>query len=185
MRRYEGLFLFDTAVARDWPSMEEEVRRICGRIGAELLVCVKFDERKLAYEIAKRKRGTYALAYFEAPPEKLAEMERDVRLSESILRAMIVRAETLTEERLAQLRAHPADTSLAPMVSESRRHDDDRRHDRRGGWRDRDRGERGPERGGEGAPERGGEGEVAEPAGAPAESGAGGPEAGYEREPQA
>ncbi len=170
MKRYEGLFLFDTAVVRDWAAMEEEIKRLCSRIGAELLVCVKFDERKLAYEIGRRKRGTYVLAYFEAPPERINEMERDVTLSETVLRAMVLRAENLTEERLAQLRAHPAETSLAPLASESRRHDDDRGgrghdRDRRGGWRDRDRGPEG-ERPGR-------EGEMGEPEGAPAEAGAG------------
>ncbi|MEW6252840.1 MAG: 30S ribosomal protein S6, partial [Planctomycetota bacterium] len=150
MKRYEALFLFDTAAARDWAGIEEEVRRLCGRSGAELLVAVKFDERKLAYEINKRKRGTYVLAYFDAPSERIAELERDVRLSETVLRALILRAEKLSEERLAELRAHPAETPLAPLVSEGRRHDDDRRPwDRRGG---RDRGERGGDRG-----ERGGD----------------------------
>ena len=127
MRRYEALFLFDTTAARDWAAIEEEVRRLCGRIGAELLVCVKFDERKLAYEIARRKRGTYVLAYLDAPPEKINDMERDIRLSELILRGLVLRAEKLTEERLAQLRAHPAETPLAPLGGDGRRHDDDRR----------------------------------------------------------
>lgn len=127
MRRYEGLFLFDTAGAREWPAMEEEVRRLCSRIGAELLVCVKFDERKLAYEIARRKRGTYVLAYFDAPPERLNDLERDIRLSEVILRGLVLRTEKLTEERLAQLRAHPADVPLTPLGGDGRRHDDDRR----------------------------------------------------------
>ncbi len=130
MRRYEALFLFDTTAARDWAAIEEEVRRLCGRIGAELLVCVKFDERKLAYEIDRRKRGTYVLAYLEAPPEKINEMERDIRLSELILRGLVLRAEKLTEERLAQLRAHPAETPLAPLGGDGRRHDDDRRFER-------------------------------------------------------
>jgi ribosomal protein S6 len=127
LRRYEALFLFDTTAAREWAAIEEEVRRLCSRIGAELLVCVKFDERKLAYEIARRKRGTYVLAYFDAPPEKINDMERDVRLSELILRGLVLRAEKFTEERLAELRAHPAETPLTPLGGDGRRHDDDRR----------------------------------------------------------
>lgn len=127
MKRYEGMFLFDTAVARDWPTIEAEVRRLCERIGAELVVCVKFDERKLAFEIKRRKRGTYVLTYFDAPPERIADLERDVQLSEVVLRALILRADNLTEERLAQLRAHPADTPLTPLAGDGRRHDDDRR----------------------------------------------------------
>lgn len=134
MRRYEGMFLFDTTAAREWSAIEDEVRRLCGRIGAEVLVCVKFDERKLAYEIGRRKRGTYVLAYFEAPPERITDLERDIGLSEVILRGLVLRAEQLTDERLAQLRAHAPDVPLAPLGGDGRRHDDDRRfHERRAG----------------------------------------------------
>ena len=141
MKRYEGLFLFDTTVVREWKDIEEELRRLCSRIGAELLVCVKFDERKLAYEIKRRKRGTYVLAYFDAPGEKLGELERDVVLSEVILRALFLRADGLTDVRLAELKAHPAEQPLAPMAGEGRRHDDDRdrRYPSRGYDRDRGR----------------------------------------------
>lgn len=123
MKRYEAMFLFDSAAARDWATMEQEVRRLMGRIGADLLACVKFDERKLAYEIKRRKRGTYVLAYMDAAPEKIAEFERDAQLSEVILRVLVLRAENLTAERLAELQAHPADVALTPL-GEGRRHDD-------------------------------------------------------------
>ncbi len=132
MKRYEGLFLFDTAAVREWAAIEEEIRRLLGRIGGELLVCVKFDERKLAYEIKRRKRGTYVLTYFDAPPERLADLERDVQLSEVVLRALFLRAEQLSAERLAQLRAHPAETPLAPLAGDGRRHDGESRGEGRG-----------------------------------------------------
>ncbi len=125
MRRYEGMFLFDSGTIRDWNSIEQEVRRLCDRIGAQLLVCVKFDERKLAYEIKKRKRGTYVLTYFDAPPERLPDLERDVQLSDVILRALFLRADGLTEERLAELRARPPEVPLAPS-GDGRRHDEGR-----------------------------------------------------------
>ncbi len=144
MKRYEGMFLFDSAVTREWSVVDAEVRRLCERIGANLLVCVKFDERKLAYEIQRCKRGLYALTYFEAEPDKIADLERDVRLSEIVVRALVLRAENLTEEQLAKLQAHPAETPLTPLSGDGRgRHDDD--EPRRGGrFGDRDRRERGP-----------------------------------------
>lgn len=136
MKRYEAMFLFNPQVVRDWEATDAEVKRLMQRIGAELLVCVKFDERKLAYEIEKCKRGVYVLTYFDAEPERITELERDVQLSEEVLRVLVLRAESLTEERLAELRAHPADQPLAPMSGEGRgRHDDDR-EPRRGRGRD-------------------------------------------------
>ncbi len=140
LRRYEGLFLFDSAVIRDWPTIEAEVKRLMERIGATLLVCVKFDERKLAFEIRRRKRGTYVLTYFDAPMAKIGELERDAQLSEVILRAMVLRRD-LSEEKLAQLKAHQPDVALVP-AGDGRRGDDRGRYDDGGGRHD-DRDHRG------------------------------------------
>lgn len=141
MNRYEGMFLFDNAAIQGWPPIEEEVRRLLDRIGAKLEVCTKFDERKLAYEIKRRKRGTYVLAYFEAAPDKITQLERDAGLSELLLRAMFLRADSITPERLAELKAKPVETSLAAAATEGRRgeYDGRSRGDRYGGRSDHDR----------------------------------------------
>lgn len=140
MRRYEGMFLFDNAAVHEWAGMEAEVRRLCDRVGATLVACVKFDERKLAYEIKGRKRGTYVLAYFDAPPTKITEMERDATLSEVLLRSMFVSEPHLPEARLAELKAWPVDQPLQPASQHEGRRDDrgDRGHGRDGGRRDFD-----------------------------------------------
>ncbi len=132
MKRYEAMFLFDNATMHQWSEMEGEVKRLFERIEAKPLVCVKFDERKLAYEIRGRKRGTYVLTYFEADPQRIADLERDARLSEAILRVLVLRAEKLSEEKLAQLQAHPAEQPIQPSSSEGRRGDGDRRRSRGG-----------------------------------------------------
>lgn len=137
MKRYEGMFLFDSAVAHEWSAIQQEVDRLCGRIGAQLDVCLKFDERKLAYEIGKRKRGTYVLTYFEAPPERIADLERDVQLSELVLRMLVLRANDVTEEKLAELRAWPPDSPYAPLSTDSRHGDG--RDGREGRWGGRPR----------------------------------------------
>ncbi len=121
MKRYEAMFLFDNAAVQEWSAMEAEVDRLFGRIGAEKLVCVKYDERKLAYEINGRKRGTYVLTYFDADPNRITDLERDARLSEQLLRIMVLRAEKLNEKKLEELKAHTPDQSLQPISSEGRR----------------------------------------------------------------
>ena len=138
MKRYEAMFLFDNGFAREWHAVEQEVRRILDRAGAQLEVCVKFDERKLAFEIQKRKRGTYVLVYFKSATDKITGMERDAVLSENILRVMILAADQVSDERIAELKAHPAADPLSPLAPEVRRDEFDRgdRGDR-GGGRDR------------------------------------------------
>jgi small subunit ribosomal protein S6 len=121
LRRYEGMFLFDNTNVRHWPEVEAEVRRLCDRIQANLQVCLKFDERKLAYEIKGRKRGTYVLTYFEAEPNRIADLERDARLSELILRTLVIRADHISDARLAELQALPPEQPLQPSSGEGRR----------------------------------------------------------------
>ena len=149
MNRYECMFLFDNTVAHEWSAVQQEVQRLFDRIGARLLALVKFDERKLAYEITGRKRGTYLLTYVDAPAKRIGEFERDAQLSESVLRVLILRTEGPTPERLAELAAWPADKSLSPLAEVRRedrgegryegRRDTWRRDDRRDGGRPDDR----------------------------------------------
>lgn len=121
MKRYEGMFLFDNTATHQWSEMEAEVRRLCDRIQADLQACVKFDERKLAYEIKGRKRGTYVLTYFDAEPDRIGDLERDATLSELILRTLVLRADKISEERLAELKAWPPEQPLQPISGDGRR----------------------------------------------------------------
>ena len=143
MSLYEGMFLFDAAHVSEWSAVEQELKRLFERIGATQRVAVKFDERKLAYEINERKRGLYVLAYFDADAQKIGELERDARLSEALLRVLILRAAGVTDERIEELKSKPADQSIAPPPVE-RRYGGDRHF---GGGRDDRRGDRRPARG--------------------------------------
>ena len=97
MRQYEVMFLMDPQTCTDVASMAEEVRRILDRTGAEVDICRKWEDRRLAYEIKGRKRGSYWLTYFKAAPENLAALERDVQLSEKVLRVLALCCEQVPE----------------------------------------------------------------------------------------
>jgi len=99
-RQYEGLFLFPQAVTADLEAAAEHVRESITRHGGEVVSLVKWDERKLAFDIRGNKRGVYFLAYFNAPPSIVAGIERDCNLSERMLRALIVRADHLSPEQM-------------------------------------------------------------------------------------
>jgi len=101
LRAYEGMFLFDPAAAVEWSNVEDEIRRLIGRAGGELVVCKRWDERRLAYEIRGRKRACYVLTYFRAPSDRIAGLERDVQLSEHVLRCLILRVDHMaTDEEM-------------------------------------------------------------------------------------
>ena len=117
-RKYEGMFLFDPAAAPDWEACRAELDRLMGRIDGRLIVANKWDERRLAYEINGRRRGIYALTYFEADATKIVDLERDVQLSESALRCIILHVDHMTEDEMKEAAAKPA--SLPPSEEDGR-----------------------------------------------------------------
>lgn len=100
MRTYEAMFLLDPALATDWPAAEAEVNRILSRAEAKVIGVKNWGERKLAYQIGQHKRGLYVLIFFEASPEKIVGLERDVQLSERALRVLVVRRDEMTPEKI-------------------------------------------------------------------------------------
>ena len=50
-------------------------------------------KKKLAYEIKKNTEATYMLFNFEAKPESIAELERNYRIMDDILKFIVVRKE--------------------------------------------------------------------------------------------
>jgi len=117
---YEGMFLIDSAeAARDWEGIIELVTKMLTKADAEIVSIRKWDERPLAYTIRRCARGTYILAYFRANGQKIHDIERDVQLSERIMRVLILRADHLTEEDIAKATPamrgqQPADYGAAP-----------------------------------------------------------------------
>jgi small subunit ribosomal protein S6 len=98
---YEGMFLIDSAeAAKDWDGIIETITKMLTKIHAEIISIRKWDERPLAYKIRKCERGTYILSYFRAEGPRIGQLERDVELSERIIRALILNAEHLTDEDL-------------------------------------------------------------------------------------
>jgi len=110
LNQYEAMFLFDPTFGASFENCEAEIRRLMARAEAEILLCQKWDERRLAYKIKGRKRGVYVLVYFKAPADKITPLERDAQLSEQILRLLVLRADGLTLEMMQQAAAARAES---------------------------------------------------------------------------
>jgi len=52
-----------------------------------------WGRRRLAYEINKSNEGVYAVVDLQSEPGPVAEMDRQMRLSESVLRTKVLRPE--------------------------------------------------------------------------------------------
>jgi len=96
---YEGMFLIDSALAgADWDGIIATIRTILEKAEAEIDSIRKWDDRRLAYDIKGKSRGTYILSYFRVDGGRIQDIERAVRLSEKIMRVLILSAERLKPE---------------------------------------------------------------------------------------
>lgn len=115
-RLYEGLFLIDSALAAaDWEQVLGMLKKFLDRAGAEVVSIKKWDDRKLAYDIQGKGRGTYILIYFHCDPARIHGIERDVQLSEQVMRVMILRTDRMSREdieRPTPAELHPEGTSF-------------------------------------------------------------------------
>jgi small subunit ribosomal protein S6 len=98
---YEGLFLVDSGeAAADWDGINKTIGKVLARGDAEVVSIRKWDERRLAYDIKGKSRGTYILTYFRGDPSKVAAIERAAQLSEQIMRVLIIRTDRMRKENM-------------------------------------------------------------------------------------
>ena len=50
-------------------------------------------KKKLAYEVKKNKEGFYILINFEAKPDSITELERNYRITDEVIKFIVVRKE--------------------------------------------------------------------------------------------
>jgi len=113
---YEGLFLVDSGeAAADWNGINNVIEKTLARGDAEIVSAKKWDERRLAYDIDGKSRGTYILTYFRGDPAKIGAIERSVQLSEQIMRMLIIRTDKMSAEYMEK--AAPAATETTEVAA--------------------------------------------------------------------
>jgi len=104
---YEGMFILDSnRYSRDPQTVSGQVAQMIEAAGGTVLVSRLWEERRLAYPIKGHRKGTYWLSYFRLTGTKLAGLERQCQLSDSIVRVLFVKVDprivdTLVEHALA------------------------------------------------------------------------------------
>lgn len=98
---YEAMFLVDSAqAAAEWDKVIATIEELLKGAAADIVSIRKWDERRLAYAIGSKDRGTYILCYFRVEGGRIQEIERGVQLSERIMRVLILCAEHMGQEDL-------------------------------------------------------------------------------------
>lgn len=112
---YEAMFIVDSNKAREnFQQMEEVCLNTITRHGGEIVKSIKWDDRRMAYEINKSKRGTYILVHFNSDTQAIQKIERQIQLSDQILRCLITVDEDGIETHTGSASAEEAKTEAAP-----------------------------------------------------------------------
>jgi small subunit ribosomal protein S6 len=120
LRLYEGMFLVDNAEARkDFDGVSKHVAGVIAKYGGDVKRSERWAERKLAYPVRRRDRGTYILVYFNASPESIAQIKRDCTIDDVIFRAMILKVSAMPqEEAKPEPVKAPSEDAVPPQPAE-------------------------------------------------------------------
>ncbi len=135
MALYEHVLLARQDISQQQvDALVEQFKGVLETNGGKIGKIENWGLRPLTYRIKKNRKAYYTLLNIDAPAAAVAEMERQMRINEDVLRFLTVRVEEHEEGQSAIL------------TRRDERRDDDRgpRRPRDG---DRDRGDRGGDRG--------------------------------------
>ncbi|WP_114008991.1 30S ribosomal protein S6 [Cohaesibacter intestini] len=130
MALYEHVFLARQDISQQQvESLVEQYKTLITEAGGTVGKVEFWGLRSIAYRINKNRKAHYVLMNIDAQSDTVAEMERQMRLNEDVMRFMTIRVEEHEEDQSAMMQKRDRD-------------------DRRGGPRgDRgDRPDRGPRR---------------------------------------
>lgn len=93
MNKYETVFIINPNVEE--AGVKELIEKFSNIINNDGKVeeVQEMGKRKLAYEIKKNSEGIYVLINFEANPDLIKELERNYRITDAIIKFIVVRKE--------------------------------------------------------------------------------------------
>ena len=92
MNRYESMYVLKPDLADDARiALIEKFKSLVEQNGGKIEKVDEWGQRKLAYEINYIKEGYYVLMTFSSKPEFPAELERNYKISDSVLRYNVIK----------------------------------------------------------------------------------------------
>jgi small subunit ribosomal protein S6 len=127
MPLYEHVFLARQDVtAQQVEQMVDQYKGVIEQNGGSIAKTEMWGLKSLAYRIKKNRKAHFTMLNLDAPPAAVAEMERQMRINEDVLRFVTIKVDALDPE---------------PSVMMQKRDRDERRDRERGRRRDDETGE--------------------------------------------
>jgi small subunit ribosomal protein S6 len=123
MHHYELMVILDPEVDERTiaPSLEKFLNVITNDGGTIENVDI-WGRRRLAYEINKKAEGIYAVVNFTAAPASTTELDRQLKLSEAVMRTKVLRAEeaiAMVAAEAVRVEAKAARAAAAPAKAKA------------------------------------------------------------------
>jgi len=96
LRAYETTYILDPALSEEeQTALIERFQELVKSQGGQVEGINKWEKRRLAYEINRKREGIYVIMNFRAELPVKTELDRVLKLSDGVIRHIIVR----TDER--------------------------------------------------------------------------------------
>jgi len=94
MRNYEFTFIIHPEVEDEGVTeVTEKVSRFITEGGGQVTSVDHWGRRRLAYPIQKQTEGYYVLMQVQLDPQSINKLERNLKLTEEVIRYLLVRTE--------------------------------------------------------------------------------------------
>ena len=92
MREYEAIYIVKPSYDEEqYAQFVEKYSALIQNNGGEIIKVEPWGKRRLAYEIDKLREGYYVLVRFNAEADVPAELERNFKIADEIMRYLVVR----------------------------------------------------------------------------------------------
>src|ERR1700742_479176 len=120
MHQYELMVILDPEIDERTvaPSLDKFLNVIRNDGGTIENVDI-WGRRRLAYEINKKAEGIYAVVNFTANSDATIELDRQLKLSEAVMRTKVLRAEEAIAQVAAAKKAADAKAARNPKAAEA------------------------------------------------------------------
>ena len=91
MNKYEVMVIVKPAEEEATNAVIEKIEALIARVGGTVEKVDRWGKKRLAYEIDDIAEGLYVLVTFSAEPKTVKELDRVMKITDEILRHMIIR----------------------------------------------------------------------------------------------
>ena len=118
MNTYESIFILRSTLNDE--DVQKTVNKIEGVVkqGGELIATENWGKKRLAYEVMKEKKGIYVLLRFRAKGDIVAEIERNYRIDDNVIKFLTVKLDKKGIELLKKKEMAASSPQAEAIVAE-------------------------------------------------------------------